>query len=88
MKEDYGFRNRQGYGDALQGHPDKLIGTKTLHHLIGKTVKTKGGMDVRIIAFEPELEQPIVGILNGQLDSWEKDGKYWHRSDLLDLVLE
>lgn len=59
-----------------------------MNNLIGKTVKTKCGYDVRILAFEPELERPIVGIMNGQLDDWEESGKYWKRSDLLDLVLE
>jgi hypothetical protein len=93
MKEEHGFLNRHGYGDQFQGHPDKLIGTKitAANHLIGKILKTKSDDSVKIIAYCPELEQPIIGILNNELEQWHKNGHYCQNqreSFLLDLVLE
>lgn len=67
-----------------------------MNHLIGKTVKTRGGFDVEIIAVRPELKRPIIGIFEGAsvddgptLEEWYIDGRYCeHKNQLLDLVLE
>ncbi|GBF40655.1 hypothetical protein [Leptospira johnsonii] len=68
-----------------------------MNHLVGKTVKTKGGFDVEIIAVRPELDQPIVGIMNTEgfvngpyeLHQWHDDGTFFeYENALLDLVLE
>jgi hypothetical protein len=72
------------------------VGEEKMNNLIGKTVKTKGGINVRIIAFEDCLEQPIIGILEHaygddlhSLEQWHSDGKYvYWENRLLDLVLE
>lgn len=67
-----------------------------MNHLVGKTVKTKGGFDVEIIAVRPELKRSIIGIFKGEsiddspsLEDWYPDGRYSrYENKLLDLVLE
>lgn len=57
--------------------------------LVGKIIKTKEGIDVKIIAYCPELDQPLIGIMNGGLEQWGIDGRWIpQRKFQLDLDLD
>lgn len=78
----------------LAGLSSKSPQGKRIDLLVGKTVKTRGGFDVEIIAVRPELKQPIIGILKfeecpDELEQWYMDGSFVENSKVtLDLVLE
>lgn len=52
---------------------------------VGKIYPSRtGARKVRIVAIEPELKQPVLGIRNGTLDAWSADGRYSSGSEIGD----
>ncbi len=73
----------------IAGYPCEWPNGKPIEMIVGKTVKTKSGQDVKIIAYCPELKCPIVGILDGSVEQWSKEGHFLDIPEsIVDLILE